>query len=103
MAFLLGRLDMKREFRSFEIRPGEGGVWLDALAKTDRAPYEKIELLVAPDSSIRRLTVRGRDQSVLAFVFSGESLNPPVNDGVFRFTIPAGTEVVDSVTTEQEN
>ncbi len=103
MAFLLGRLDLKREFRSFETRPGDGGTWLDALAKNDRVPYEKIELLVAPDASIRRLNVRGRDQAVLGFVFSGESLNPPVNDRLFHFAIPEGAEIVDAVTTEQEN
>ncbi len=103
MAFLLGRLDLKREFRSFAVRGGDGGSWLDAQAKNDRLPYEKIELLVAPDASIRRLNVRGRDQSVLGFVFTGESLNPPVNDRLFHFAIPEGAEVVDAVTTEQEN
>jgi outer membrane lipoprotein carrier protein len=103
MAFLLGRLDLKRAFRGFSIHPGDGGTWLEALAKDDRAPYEKIELLVAPDASIRRLNVRGRDQSVLTFAFSAESLNPPVTDRAFRFTIPAGAEVVDAVTSEQEN
>jgi outer membrane lipoprotein-sorting protein len=58
---------------------------------------------VAPDASIRQLNVVGRDQSTLSFSFSGETLNPPVSDKLFRFAVPPGAEVVDAVTTDQEN
>jgi outer membrane lipoprotein carrier protein len=96
LAFLLGRLDMKKDFRDFELRPGEGGEWLKAAAKNDRVPYENVEMLVASDGSIRQLKVAGRDQSLLSFAFSGEKLNPAVSDSAFHFTIPPGAEVVDA-------
>jgi outer membrane lipoprotein carrier protein len=103
MAFLLGHLDLKREFSSFTTRAAGADTWLDASAKNGRLPYEKIELLVAPDASIRQLNVVGRDQSTLSFWFSEETLNPPVSDKLFQFAVPPGAEVVDAVTTDQEN
>jgi len=97
LAFLLGRLDMKKEFRDFAVRPDEGGTWLDAGAKSDRVPYQSVEMLIAPDGAVRELKVVGRDQSLLAYDFSNEKLNPPVSDQAFHFTIPPGAEVVDSI------
>jgi outer membrane lipoprotein carrier protein len=96
LAFLLGRLDMKKDFRDFQVRQGNGGVWLDALAKDMRVPYDRVEMLIS-EGSIRELKVRGRDQSTLAYSFTNEKLNPPVGDEQFHFTIPPGAEVVDSI------
>ncbi len=97
LAFLLGRLDMKKEFQDFTTRPGEGGDWLTARSKNDRTPYDNIEMLVAADGAVKELKVSGRDQSLLAFSFKDERLNLPVSDSLFQFTIPDGAEVVDSV------
>ena len=97
LAFLLGKLDMKKEFRDFTVRPADSGMWLDALAKNDRVPYQRVEMLIAPDASIRTLKVVGRDESLLSFSFDNERLNPPAPAALFRFTIPPGAEVVDSV------
>lgn len=97
LAFLLGRLDMKKEFRDFATHPGEGGAWLDAEAKTDRLPYGKVQMLVAEDGVIRELRIVGRDESQLDFQFKAERLNPPVSDERFRFVIPPGAEVITSV------
>lgn len=97
LAFLLGHLNMKKEFRDFDVRPGDGGTWLDASAKSDRLPYESVDMLVAPDGAIRELKVQGRDESVLSFAFSDEKLNPQLTDKLFHFTIPAGAEVVEAI------
>jgi outer membrane lipoprotein carrier protein len=98
LAFLLGRLDLRKEFGNFATRPGEqGSTWLAASAKSDRAPYERIEMLIAPDGSVRHLKVTGRDQSEIDFDFKEERLNPPVSDALFHFTIPPGAEVVDAI------
>ncbi len=97
LAFLLGRLDMKKEFRDFQVRNGDDGTWLEAKAKTDRVPYDGIRMLVGPDGLIRQLNVFGRDQSVTGFSFSNEKLNPPVPDELFHFKIPPGAEVVNAV------
>ncbi len=109
LAFLLGHLDMKKEFRDFQTQPAssaaEADVWLHASAKNDRVPYKSVEMLIAPDASIRQLKVVGRDESVLAFAFSDEKLNPSVNDAFFHFTVPPGAEVVNAlaVGTSEEN
>jgi outer membrane lipoprotein carrier protein len=97
LAFLLGRLDMKKEFRDFTLKPVAEGVWLTGRSKNERTPYETVEMLISEDGAIKELKVAGRDQSLLAFSFKSERINPPVNDGIFLFKIPAGTEVVDSV------
>ncbi len=97
LAFLLGHLDLKKEFRDFETQPGEGGTWLNASAKSDHVPYERIEMLVGEDGSIDHLKVLGRDGSSMDFVFTNERLNPPVDDKLFRFAIPPGAEVINAV------
>jgi outer membrane lipoprotein carrier protein len=98
LAFLLGRLDMKKEFRDFSTHSTDNGeVWLAARSKNDRTPYDNVEMLIATDGSIRQLKVAGRDQSSLSFSFKDEHINPPVNDTLFHFDIPAGADVVDSV------
>ncbi len=101
LAFLLGHLDMKKEFRDFRVREGEGGAWLDAAAKDDRVPYEKVEMLVSSDGRVQRMKVLGRDQSILDFSFDDEKLNAPASEDLFRFKIPPGAEVVDAVESVQ--
>lgn len=99
LAFLLGRLDMKKEFRDFALRPGPdaGRTWLTAQSKNDRAPYDSIEMLITADGSIEELRVAGHDQSLMAFTFKSEHLNPVVNDSLFHFAIPPGADVVDTI------
>jgi outer membrane lipoprotein carrier protein len=97
MAFLLGHLDFKKEFRDFSVRPATDGNWLTATAKTDRLPYEKVDLLIRPDGSVEQMKIFGRDQSVMDFEFRDEKLNPRMPAGEFQFKIPPGATVVDSV------
>ena len=97
LAFLLGKLDMKKEFRNFQVQEQPGGTLLSASAKNDRLPYKTVDMLIAGDGSIRQLRVAGRDESLLTYVFRDEKLNIPLNDSIFHFTIPPGAEVVDAV------
>jgi outer membrane lipoprotein carrier protein len=97
LAFLLGRLDMKKEFGDFATHAGDGGTWLDATAKTDRLPYKEVQMLVGCDGSILQLTVVGRDQSVLSYTFTDEKINPHLNEDSFHFDIPPGAQVVNAV------
>jgi outer membrane lipoprotein carrier protein len=94
MAFLLGKLDFAKEFRDFEVKPDGANFIVTAKAKTDKLPYEKVEMLVTPDYQIQRLVVNGQDQSILAFQFAQEKLNPPVADAKFKFQMPAGATLV---------
>jgi outer membrane lipoprotein carrier protein len=97
LAFLLGHLDFRKEFRNLQTRPAEGGTWLEAAAKNDQTPYARVEMLVGNDGSVGQLKVLGRDSSSMSFTFSDEILNPPVDDKLFQFKVPRGAEVVDAV------
>jgi outer membrane lipoprotein carrier protein len=94
LAFLLGKLDFAKEFRDFELKPDGPNYVVIAKAKTDRLPYDKIEMLITPDYEIRRLVVNGQDQSILTFQFDQEKLNPAVDDALFKFEMPSGATLV---------
>lgn len=100
LAFLLGKLDFSKEFRDFAVKPDGANFVVTAMAKTDKLPYEKVEMLVTPDYQIQRLVVNGQDQSILTFQFSQEKLNPAVNDAQFKFQMPAGATLVSSEVTQ---
>ena len=40
--------------------------------------------------------VTGQDGSVLDYTFSGERLNPPVADALFKFIVPPGAQLVEA-------
>jgi outer membrane lipoprotein carrier protein len=94
LAFLLGKLDFSKEFRDFAVKPEGPNFIVTAKAKSDKLPYEKVEMQVTPDYQIQRLVVNGQDQSILAFQFAQEKLNPAVDDARFKFQMPAGATLV---------
>lgn len=96
LAFLLGRLNFQKDFREFHASAQGSDLAITAIPKSDKLPYTEVTFVVAPDSTIRRLAVKGQDQSVLEFVFENEKKNPPLPDAMFRFTPPPGVEFVDS-------
>ncbi len=95
LAFLLGKLDFSRDFDAFQWKPAGTDYDLTARARNQNLPYDHIEMLVTPDYRIRRLAVTGQDGSVLTFVFDGEKVNPPVDNGIFRFQMPPGAKFAD--------
>ncbi|MDP8989284.1 MAG: outer membrane lipoprotein carrier protein LolA [Acidobacteriota bacterium] len=96
LAFLLGRLDFHKDFREFHAHPEDGGIFITAIPKSDKLPYSEVSFLAAPDFTIRRLEVKGQDNSVLRFTFENEKKDPALQDALFRFTPPPGAEYVDS-------
>jgi outer membrane lipoprotein carrier protein len=90
LAFLLGKLDFAKDFRDFEIRPEGMNYLIAAKAKSDKLQYEKIQMLVTADYQIQRLVIDGQDLSILTFQLDGEKMNPPVDDALFKFQMPAG-------------
>lgn len=95
LAFLMGRLDLRRDFREFRSRPQGPDLHITAIPKSDRAPYTQVEFLVAADFRIRRLVVTGQDRSVMDFRFSEERINPPLDPGLFVFHMPPDAEFVE--------
>lgn len=95
LAFLIGRLDLRRDFATFRSRPEGDGLHITALPKSKKAPYTEVEFLVAPDFRIERLVVRGQDNSTMEFRFSGEKSNPALSEELFTFRMPEGAELVE--------
>jgi outer membrane lipoprotein carrier protein len=96
LAFLLGKLDFAKDFRDFDVKPEGPNYLITAKAKSDKFPYEQVQMLVTPDFAIQRMAISLQDMSLLTFQLDGEKLNPPVNDAVFKFQMPAGATLVDA-------
>jgi outer membrane lipoprotein carrier protein len=96
LAFLLGKLDFAKDFRDFDIRPEGAQTLITAKAKSDKLLYGKIQMLVTADYQIQRLVIDGQDLSILTFQLDDEKLNPPVDDALFKFQMPAGATLVDA-------
>lgn len=96
LAFLLGKLDFSKEFRDFDIKPEGTNFLITAKAKNDKVIYERIQMLVTPDFEILRIVVNSQDLSMLTFQLDGEKINPPVDDTLFKFQMPAGATMVDA-------
>jgi outer membrane lipoprotein carrier protein len=94
LAFLLGKLDFAKDFRDFAFRPQGMNFLITAKAKNDKFPYEQVEMLVTQDYEIERLAISLQDMSLLTFQLDGEKVNPPVNDALFQFQMPAGATLV---------
>ncbi len=95
LAFLLGKLDFAKEFKSFETSGDPVGTWIVAAPKSDNLIYNKVEFLASADGEIHRLRVTGQEGSKLAFEFSNERINAPVSDAMFTFHAPPGVPVVE--------
>jgi outer membrane lipoprotein carrier protein len=93
LAFLLGKLNFWKDFRSFTSRAEGDSTWVTAMPNSDQVAYTQVEFLVAPDFTIRRVKITGQDHSILDFSFSNEQVNAPVTPSMFAFTPPPGTEV----------
>ncbi len=95
LAFLLGKLDFKRDFKRFVMRPAGEDTWVVAEPRSERAPYSKVEFRVGPNYEIRQLIVAGEGASTMEFRFQGEKLNPALPQKLFDFQPPPGAEVVE--------
>jgi len=95
LAFLLGKLNFWKDFRSFTSRAEGDSTWVTAMPNSDQAAYTQVEFLVAPDATIRRVRITGQDRSILDFTFSNEQMNAPVTASMFAFKPPPGTEIVE--------
>jgi outer membrane lipoprotein carrier protein len=95
-AFLLGKLDFHEQFSKFEVSEDGPDTKIVAFPKSDKLLYTEISFEVAPNFTIKRLSVKGQDGSSTNYVFENEKKNVKFSDTMFRFTPPAGVEVVDS-------
>jgi len=96
LAFLLGKLDFAKDFKSFETHREGTDTWIVAEPKSANLAYTKVEFLATPAGEVRRVKVTGQDQSKLEFSFSNQQLNAPIAPGLFIFRAPPGVQIVEA-------
>jgi outer membrane lipoprotein carrier protein len=96
IAFLLGKLHFDKEFKNLQGKPEGPDMRITAEPKTDNLPYTAVEFVVTSAGSIREVKVTGFDNSITAYTFEQEKLNPTLDDKLFQFQVPKGAEVVEA-------
>lgn len=96
LAFLMGRLDFRRDFDKFVAEADGENVRVKATPKSKTSPYREVQFTVSPRGELTQVTVTGQDGSVMNFKFSDEQLNPALADRLFTFQPPPGARVVDA-------
>ena len=98
---LLSRLNLRRVFSRIEFA---NDAWehdpADRVLRAFPKPgfeedYRQVLIEIDPQFDIRRLDVLYPDQSVMVFRFDKLARNVPLSPSIFRFTPPAGTEIID--------
>lgn len=96
LAFLMGRLDFKRDFKEFRTYQEGKNTYIVATPKNEKAPYTQVAFVVNPQYQIEMLRVNGQDQSILVYRLADEKMNPPLDPAMFTFQPPAGARIVDA-------
>ncbi len=65
LAFLMGRLDLRRDFKEFRTKPVGDNLRIVALPTSKKAPYDRVTFVVTPEFQIAQLEVSGQDGSVM--------------------------------------
>ncbi len=107
LRLLLSRLKLRRVFARIEFAdlPGQAGSALprapdDRVLRATPKPgfeqeYREVLIELTPAMDIRRLVVTYANRSVMEFEFEHIERNAALPAGLFRFTPPPGTEVID--------
>jgi outer membrane lipoprotein carrier protein len=94
LSFLIGKLDFDKYFKEYRSKPEGADAFITAKPKNDKLAFTEISMLIAPDSTIKKVIVVGADYSTMEYLLENEQRNIPVPDSLFKFTPPAGTKVV---------
>jgi len=95
LAFLMGRLDFRRDFQNFSGELDGDQLHVKATPRSPQSPYRTVEFWVSPQHRLTRVAVTGQDASLMTFTFDAEVLNPPVADRMFTFEPPPGIALVN--------
>jgi outer membrane lipoprotein carrier protein len=99
LAFMLGKTKLQKELQGLSLAPdigplGPNNVMLRGVPKALADRVSEVLLEITPERYISRLVIEQRDGSVTEYQFSDQKENVVVDDTLFRFTPPAGVEVV---------
>ena len=101
LRYLLGHTKLEKEFIGLSLAPDQkpataGNTMLRGIPKSmqDRMSYVLIE--ITPQFNIARIYIEELDGSATEFRFTQQKENVVLNDKRFRFTPPAGVEVMEA-------
>jgi outer membrane lipoprotein carrier protein len=98
LRFLLGHTQLEKELNSVTLAPAPGGRFtLSGQPKGLEERMTRLTLTVTSDGIITGIEMQETDGALTRFTFTGESPNPEIPAGTFRFTPPAGIPVVDAL------
>jgi outer membrane lipoprotein carrier protein len=100
LAFLLGKSKLEKELRALsfapDVRPWKPeDVILRGVPRGMEDRVSQVLLEITPESKIARILIHGTDDSITEYRFSDQKENLAVPEGRFRFSAPAGSEVVE--------
>jgi outer membrane lipoprotein carrier protein len=100
LAFLLGKTKLEKELQSLsfapDVRPWKAeDVILRGVPRGLEDRVSQVLLEITPSHQIARILIHGLDDSITEYRFSDQKENLEVPDGKFRFSAPAGSEVVE--------
>ncbi|MDA8099095.1 MAG: outer membrane lipoprotein chaperone LolA [Nitrospiraceae bacterium] len=94
VAFLLGAADMRREFE-ISFPDAAKPLTLDLKPKKKGAAMKKIEIDADQTGSILRMMIYDRSENTSEILFKDIREGVGVDDKLFRFKVPKGTEVIE--------
>jgi outer membrane lipoprotein carrier protein len=101
LAFLLGKTKLEKELDSLSFAP-DAQVWkaddviLRGVPRGLEDRVAQVMLEITPERRIARILIHSADGSITEYRFSDQAENLEVPDTKFRFTPPAGTEVIEA-------
>ncbi len=98
LRFLLGHTQLEKELNSITLAPAPGGRFtLSGQPKGLEERMTRLALTVTADGTITGIEMEETDGALTRFTFTGETPNPEIPAGTFRFSPPAGVPVVDAL------
>ena len=96
LSFLLGKLDFQKDFDTYRASPDGANTAITLTPRNKKLLFKEIAIVVAPDFAIHRVTVTDQPgTSVMEYLLDAEQRNVKLADTLFKFTPPAGAQVVD--------
>jgi outer membrane lipoprotein carrier protein len=96
LRFLLGHAQLTKELDGLTMAPADGDMFrLRGVPRGMEQRVRSLELVVSREGTIHSMTLEELDGSRTSFVFKDEQANPVIAADTFRFTPPAGVQVVE--------
>ena len=96
LRFLLGHAQLTKELDGLTMAPADGDMFrLRGVPRGMEQRVRSLELVVSREGTIQSMTLEELDGSRTSFAFKDEQANPVIAADTFRFTPPAGVQVVE--------